>query len=187
MSLYGDAYAKHKVQGRINILRSEVISAYQIAVNNGFEGTVEEWLEAIKGEPGAVFTPDVDSDGTLSWTNNGGLPNPASINIRGADGKDGRNGKDGADGRDGAAGYTPVKGTDYYTEADKEEMEEAVLEHFGMPAEVEFSKAGNTVGVDITEEDGSSIHQTIMLDANGIPKSVTQYGVTCNLVWEGFE
>ena len=26
------------------------LSAYQIALNNGFEGTEEEWLESLKGE-----------------------------------------------------------------------------------------------------------------------------------------
>ena len=28
-------------------------SAYQLAVNTGFEGTLEEWLASLKGEPGA--------------------------------------------------------------------------------------------------------------------------------------
>ena len=45
----------------------------------------------------------------------------------GADGKDGINGKDGVDGKDGADGRTPVKGTDYFTEADKAEMVSAVI------------------------------------------------------------
>lgn len=36
-------------------------------------------------------------------------------------------GKDGVDGKNGADGKTPVKGTDYYTEADKTEMVNAVL------------------------------------------------------------
>ena len=34
----------------------------------------------------------------------------------------------GADGVDGKDGYTPIKGTDYFTEADKNEMVNAVLE-----------------------------------------------------------
>ena len=50
-------------------------SAYEIAVKHGFEGTEEEWLESLKGEPGK----------------------------------------------------TPVKGEDYYTEADKAEMVDAVI------------------------------------------------------------
>lgn len=44
------------------------------------------------GEDGATFTPTVSSDGTLSWTNNGGLQNPASVNIKGPTGKDGPQG-----------------------------------------------------------------------------------------------
>ena len=44
-----------------------------------------------KGNPGnngAVFTPAVDSSGNLSWSNNGGLTNPAAVNIKGPKGSD---------------------------------------------------------------------------------------------------
>lgn len=34
---------------------------------------------------------------------------------------------DGADGQPGSAGYTPVRGVDYYTEADKAEMVSSVI------------------------------------------------------------
>lgn len=46
-------------------------------------------LQGVQGEPGAngangaTFTPSVASDGTLSWTNDGGLDNPPSVNIMG--------------------------------------------------------------------------------------------------------
>ena len=53
----------------------------------------------IPGDDGATFTPSVDSAGNLSWTNDQGLPNPATVNIKGAKGND---------------GYTPVKGVDYF-------------------------------------------------------------------------
>ena len=33
-------------------------SAYQIALRNGFEGTEEEWLQSLHGEPGKSFTYD---------------------------------------------------------------------------------------------------------------------------------
>ena len=49
----------------------------------------------LQGSPGAVFTPRVDSDGALGWTNNGGLPNPETVNIRGPKGNDGASGADG--------------------------------------------------------------------------------------------
>lgn len=56
-------------------------SAYQVAVDNGFAGTQEEWLLSLHGK----------------------------------------------DGKDGKGGYTPVKGVDYFTEADKAEMVTAVV------------------------------------------------------------
>lgn len=38
------------------------------------------------GEDGATFTPSVDSDGNLSWSNNKGLTNPPTVNIKGPKG-----------------------------------------------------------------------------------------------------
>ena len=57
-----------------------------------------------KGEPGAVFTPSVDSDGNLSWTNNGSLQNPATVNIRGPQGAQGERGETGPAGPKGETG-----------------------------------------------------------------------------------
>lgn len=42
-----------------------------------------------RGIPGYTFTPHVAVDGTLSWTNNGGLTNPAEVNIMGPEGPQG--------------------------------------------------------------------------------------------------
>lgn len=39
-----------------------------------------------KGEVGYYFTPNVDSNGLLSWVNNGNLSNPNPVNIRGPQG-----------------------------------------------------------------------------------------------------
>lgn len=38
------------------------------------------------GKPGVTFTPSVSEDGTLSWTNDGGLENPAPVTIKGSSG-----------------------------------------------------------------------------------------------------
>lgn len=46
---------------------------------------------------------------------------------KGDPGSPGANGKDGTDGKDGADGYTPVKGKDYWTDADKAEMVNATI------------------------------------------------------------
>lgn len=42
---------------------------------------------------GATFTPSVDKDGNISWTNNKGLENPTSQNIRGPQGIQGAQGE----------------------------------------------------------------------------------------------
>ena len=63
--------AEHKtIQGKVNPLTVYHTDAYAIAVANGFEGTIEEWLESLQGKDG----------------------------------------------------FTPLKGVDYYTEAEKQEL-----------------------------------------------------------------
>lgn len=54
------------------------------------------------GEDGATFTPAIDSDGNLSWTNDKGLANPETVNIKGPKGDTGQNGAAGAKGDTGA-------------------------------------------------------------------------------------
>ena len=72
-------------------------SAYEIAIENGFVGTVAEWLKSLKGKDG------IDGKDGL----------PGKDGKDGADGlpgKDGTNGKDGLpgkDGRDGKDGVSP--------------------------------------------------------------------------------
>jgi hypothetical protein len=61
------------------------------------------------GGNGGIFIPSVSQEGIISWTNNAGLPNPEPVNIKGEN------------------GYTPVRGTDYWTEADKAEMVASVI------------------------------------------------------------
>lgn len=45
--------------------------------------------QGIQGETGYYFTPAVVANGDLSWTNNGGLDNPATVNIKGPKGDGG--------------------------------------------------------------------------------------------------
>lgn len=71
---------------------------------NMYLGTDENGRVVVKSAPsedggqtgGVTFFPFVDSEGNLSWSNNGGLENPTTVNIKGADGTPGRDGKDGA-------------------------------------------------------------------------------------------
>lgn len=47
------------------------------------------------GEDGATFTPSVSEDGTLSWSNDKELDNPAPVNIKGPQGPKGEPGASG--------------------------------------------------------------------------------------------
>ena len=56
------------------------------------------------GKPGTTFTPSVSEAGVISWTNDGGLENPTSVNIKGPKGDQGPRGETGAKGETGAQG-----------------------------------------------------------------------------------
>lgn len=86
-------------------------------VYNGANGTGGSGSSST-GENGATFTPSVDANGNLSWSNDKGLANPATVNIKGPQGETGASGAD---------GHTPEKGVDYFTESDKTELVNAVL------------------------------------------------------------
>ena len=53
--------------------------------------------DGINGENGATFTPSVDNEGNLSWTNDGNLDNPETKNIKGPKGDKGDTGPRGED------------------------------------------------------------------------------------------
>ena len=63
-----------------------------------------------KGATGTTFTPSVSSTGVLSWTNNGGLNNPTSVNIKGPQGERGATGAQGPQGVKGDAGTQGPRG-----------------------------------------------------------------------------
>ena len=91
------------------------LSAYEIAVKNGFNGSEQEWLESLKGKDGK-------------------------------DGQDGGPGKDGVDGqpgRDGADGKTPVKGTDYFTSDEIQEIAEQAAEMVDVAAQIQAFEQGH--------------------------------------------
>lgn len=62
------------------------------------------------GEDGATFTPAVSEDGTLSWSNDKGLENPAPVNIKGPKGERGLTGETGPQGAQGPKGDTGTTG-----------------------------------------------------------------------------
>ena len=58
--------------------------------SNGTNGT--NGKDGADGEDGATFTPSVDSEGNLSWSNDKGLTNPPTVNIKGPKGDAGEGG-----------------------------------------------------------------------------------------------
>jgi len=85
----------------------------------GENGNWWEWDGTTYADTGKPSRGEAGADGAP------GPAGPAGTN--GKDGAPGKDGEQGPAGADGADGYTPVKGVDYYTEADKQEMVEAVL------------------------------------------------------------
>ena len=57
-----------------------------------------------QGPQGTIFTPSVSQEGEISWTNDGGLPNPDPVNIRGPQGPQGVKGDTGDVGPQGPVG-----------------------------------------------------------------------------------
>ena len=65
-------------------------------VKNGSKGSSgSNGTNGKDGADGATFTPSVDSAGNLSWTNNKGLTNPPTVNIKGPKGDKGDAGSGG--------------------------------------------------------------------------------------------
>jgi hypothetical protein len=148
-------YVKFPSDGNISVSVSklEVLkgeqgkSAYQIALDNGFKGTEQEWLISLKGEKGdrgekgeqgiQGIRGEQGAQGERGKDGkNGYTPIKGVDYFDGKDGVNGRDGTNGKDGKDGADGYTPIKGKDYWTETDKEgiinEVEALIDEKLGV-------------------------------------------------------
>ena len=111
------------------------LSAYEIAVANGFEGTEKEWLNSLVGPRGPEGP--AGPQGVPGEKGDTGEQGPqGERGEKGEQGPQGERGEKGEKGTDGADGYTPVYGTDYWTEADREQMINDVLAEFTDVSEV---------------------------------------------------
>lgn len=122
------------------------LSAYEIALENGFVGTEEEWLSSLVGPQGeqgpAGPQGEKGADGTMTFEDlteeqkaslkgdkgeKGDTGEQGPQGEQGPAGNDGAPGANGNDGAPGANGYTPVRGTDYWTTEDQASIVDAVL------------------------------------------------------------
>lgn len=60
MSLEGKASASRLLRGKINGLDVIYTDTYRLAVQNGYEGTFDEWLASLKGKDGHTPVRGVD-------------------------------------------------------------------------------------------------------------------------------
>lgn len=83
-------------------------SAYELAVDSGFSGSISEWLLTLKGESGKDGTNGKDGENGKDGING----KDGADGINGRDGNDGKDGKDGINGKDGADGINGKDGQD---------------------------------------------------------------------------
>lgn len=102
------------------------------------------------GENGATFTPSVDSAGNLSWTNDKGLPNPATVNIKGPKGDSGSGGGGGGGGEaPDLAGYATEEYVNDAVEAVNVKGEDGYVYSNGEKVDMRFTRSLIPVGTSI--------------------------------------
>jgi hypothetical protein len=104
-------------------------SAYEVAVDNGFAGTEAEWLASLVGATGSAGADGADgadgksvelqkTDTHIQWRLAGEVAWSDIVALAEIKGDKGDT---------GAAGYTPIRGTDYWTAADQASIVADVL------------------------------------------------------------
>lgn len=125
-------------------------------IYNGANG-VGDSSAGESGENGATFTPFLDSEGNLSWSNDKGFANPSTINIKGQD------------------GYTPQKNIDYFDGKDGEN---------GFSPVISSKEVSGGHEITILNESGS--HSIVILDGvNGSDGKDGVDGISCSHSWDG--
>lgn len=71
----------YNAQGRINRISVLCIDAYGVAVKNGFEGTVEEWLESLKGEKGDPPTEEQIAKAVADYMKNNPVATDGTVEL----------------------------------------------------------------------------------------------------------
>ena len=160
---------------------------YDVYIYDGVSG---EWInngtiQGAKGDTGAAgttFTPHLDGNGNLSWTNDGGLDNPETQNIRGAKGDKGETGAAGKSAYAAAveAGYTGTEATFY---AALTAMHYHNARHLPDGADPITVKAGN---IEASAVETAKIKDKAVTMAKLADHAVSvDYTATLNTTWSG--
>ena len=160
---------------------------YDVYIYDGVSG---EWInngtiQGAKGDTGAAgttFTPHLDGNGNLSWTNDGGVDNPETQNIRGAKGDKGETGAAGKSAYAAAveAGYTGTEATFY---AALTAMPYHNARHLPDGADPITVKAGN---IEASAVETAKIKDKAVTMAKLADHAVSvDYTATLNTTWSG--
>ena len=123
-------------------------SAYEIAVEHGFEGTEAEWLESLKGKDGADGAPGADGLSVTEALINSkgermiGFSKGKTVNlgvVTGTDGTQGEKGDPGQDGEDGLSAYEIYKKYYEYAGTEKEWLDDLINGRLGTGSPVQPS------------------------------------------------
>lgn len=97
---------------KANLKNSATITASALQQYNLLLAQAEAYVASAKNysENVNIFTPQVDNDGNLSWSNTKGLNNPATVNIKGPQGVQGQQGIQGIQGIQGEQGIQGIQG-----------------------------------------------------------------------------
>ena len=170
----------------------EMINDGRLKGDNGADGT--NGADGANGADGVTFTPSVDSAGNLSWTNDGGLSNPDTVNIKGATGATGERGEQGIPGERGAQGAKGDKGDKGETGAKGEKGDkgdkgdpgaDGAPGKDGSDATVTAQNIEAALGyVPVTPSDLAA-KQDVLTDAD--KQSITKIGMTTGTAWTDAE
>lgn len=155
------AIAENEFQTAINTALAQAKASGEFDGADGSPGA--DGKDGVDGQPGADGSPGKDgADGkdgvscTHSWDGTvltvTSASGTSSADLKGDKGETGEPGTPGAAGADG---YTPVKGTDYFTEADKQEIAEAAAEKVSIPEALPNPNALTFTGAATGSYDGS--------------------------------
>ena len=110
---YNGAFTGSQIDEAIGQVRNKNLPADGVKFTDGetFQQKYDAGeLTGPAGKNGATFTPAVDSSGNLSWSNDSGLANPETVNIRGPQGLKGDTGAQGPKGDTGPQGEQGERG-----------------------------------------------------------------------------
>ncbi len=134
-----------------------------------------------------VTVTETEDGATIETTDKNGS---TSVNI-----------KHGEPGERGLTGQTPIRGTDYFTEEDIQNIKDALYadlpvaiaddgysDFYGLrqPINTSIVKNDRVITMTTTLEGNKVTTTSLTLDADGYPVQVVSNGVACSIVWDGF-